>query len=689
MQPDLPQYENAPTAGYWLGHAVAQGCLTRSLLLNVVRLLALWWSVPQAVLLVGGRGSLVSFGLGVAVLVLTFAIRPRRTTIAIAPDQWSKEERQLAQAVETATATGQPIADAMAAVSDTVPAIDYGTTPNGQPVCVAPTLRHKHQVITGGSGTGKSKLIATQAGQDALTSNVVVVDPHEELVQDILCTAAHVIAERGMVLLWPDGPQRGVYPWNPLWTGPGRAAWQAADSVVGAVKRVWGLTDKNTYIIDVLKHTLWALAGAGWTLLEAQRFLTDTHFRAYVTEQANLPEVSMWVANFDALPKRDQVNLTQTTLVRVARLSGNPYIKQLVGSSVSDARYRTAYGAAHGKPPVVGQELGAAINAGQHVFAVVPKRVLGEDQYLVAGLVQSAMLDATFRRRPNDPAAPELAAYLDEAGAYATNDGLGKLLAQARKYKFSATVSLQGLHQVEDELQDELKTNTAIKIALGTDHPDEALDRATSLFAFNPAAIKIDTRTRIGTGRNRHDSGQFHTYSPTEQREFHAGRILQLSTRHYLLKVRGEGDPIEVVTPTYHARYELGEAVRLAGRRRVVRLAHPDDLTAELRWRWQWLDARGYQPTVHEAAVPTLGGDDQTHNAGEIVAPSFGAPAHAIEEQTVNEGQCPTEPARVPVRAQTIAAAHDDRQEATEGAAPRLLSLDDEQPVTFGAANGN
>ena len=606
MQPDLPRYEKAPTAGYWLGHAIAQGCLTRSLLLNVVRLAALWWSVPQAVLLLGGRGSFVSFGLGVAVLVGTFALRPRHAVVSsIAPEQWSKEERKLAHAVETAVATGQPIADALAAVSDTAPAIDYGTTPDGRPVCVAPALRHKHQLITGGSGTGKSKLIATQAAQDALMSGVLVVDPHEELVQDILCTAAHVIAERGMVLLWPDGPQRGIYPWNPLWTGPGRAAWQAADSVVGAVKRVWGLTDKNTYIIDVLKHTLWALAGAGWTLLEAQRFLTDKDFRAYVTEQANLPEVTMWVANFDALPKRDQVNLTQTTLVRVARLSGNPYIKQLVGSGVSDARYRTAYSAVHGKPPVAGQELGAAINAGQHVFAVVPKRVLGEDQYLVAGLVQSAMLDATFRRRPNDPTAPELAAYLDEAGAYATNDGLGKLLAQARKYKFSGTVSLQGLHQVEDELQDELKTNTAIKIALGTDHPDEALDRATSLFAFDPTAIKIDARTRTGEGRNRHDSGQFQTYSPHEQREFHAGRIVQLPMRHYLLKVRGEGDPIEVITPTYHARYELAEAVRLAGRRRVVRLAHPDDLAAELRWRWQWLDAQGYQAIPHPSAVPT------------------------------------------------------------------------------------
>ena len=60
----------------------------------------------------------------------------------------------------------------------------------------------------------------------------------------------------------------------------------------------------------------------------------------------------------------------------------------------------------------------------------------------MAGLAQAVMLDAILRRRPNDPAMPDLSAYLDEAAAYATDQGLGTLLAQARKYKFSATVAV-------------------------------------------------------------------------------------------------------------------------------------------------------------------------------------------------------------------------------------------------------
>ncbi len=71
-----------------------------------------------------------------------------------------------------------------------------------------------------------------------------------------------------------------------------------------------------------------------------------------------------------------------------------------------------------------------------------------------------------------------------------------------------------------------------------------------------------------------------------------------------------------------------------------------------------------------------------------MAAPTFGIPVHATEEQTGEDAQRPTEPQFVPVRAQTTPKPLDDRQEATAGAAPRL-PLADEQPVTFGAADGN
>jgi hypothetical protein len=590
---DLPQYEARPTFGYEIGQWVSQALLTRSIPINVLRLLAIWWTLPQLMLWLGERGSGLVCAISVAALISSFCLRPRaRKAQTTTGERWTKPERQLHEAVSSATRAGTPIADAIRSVTEEPLAIDYGTIQGAaQPVLVAPDLRRAHQLITGGSGTGKSKFIATQAAQDALTSSLFILDPHEELVQDILRATAPILTERGTMLLWPDGPQKRIYPWNPLTTGPQRAAWQAADSVVGAVKRVWGLTDANTFIIDTLKHTTWALAASGWTLLEAQRFLTSEAFRAYVTAQANVPQVTAWVQQFDARPAREQIELTTSTLVRLARLNANPHLQRMIGCGVTDARYVAARQQAR-LPVLPGVDLGEYINAGHHICVVVPKRIFGEDQYLMAGLAQAVMLEAVFRRKPNDPAMPELSAYLDEAAAYATDNGLGVLLAQARKYRFSATVAVQGLHQAEPDLAEQLRTNTAIKAVFATDNPDEARTSATMLYGYSPLAVKQDTRQRI-EGR---EVGQFQTYSPLEQQAFHASRIMHLPQRHAILKVRGAGEPVIVRTPDYAGPWALLDAMRRATMMQVAPLINPEVVDAELAWRWQWLEARGYDP---------------------------------------------------------------------------------------------
>lgn len=583
----LPQYAVRPTLGYELGQWISRTLFTHAIPINLLRLLLLWWTVPQLVLWFGERGNSLSCALSVAGVIGSFCLRPKARTAPAQPGtRWTKEERRLAAAVRHAVATDTPLEAAIRSVTDHPLAFDYGTRAGTtQPVLLAPDLRRAHQLITGGSGTGKSKFIACQAAQDALTSSLFVVDPHEELAQDILRGSAPILTERGTLLLWPDGPHDHIYPWNPLATGPERAAWQAADSAVGAVKLVWKLSDANTFIIDVLRHTCWALAATGWTLLEAERFLTNDTFRTYVTEQAEIAQLTTWVRTFDARPARERIELTTSTLVRLARLNANPHLRRMLGNGVTDPRYIAARQAA-ALPVLPGVDLGAHINAGHHVFVVVPRRIFGEDQYLAAGLAQSVMLEAVFRRRPNDPQMPAIAAYLDEASAYATKDGLGTMLAQARKYKFSATIALQDPGQAELGLHVELRTNTAVKVVFGTDNPDEARNSATTLYGYNPLAVKSDTRQRV----DDREVGQFQTYSPLEQQAFHASTIMQLPKRHYLLKVRGEGEPATVYTPDFMGTCALDAATRCATLLEVAPLVNPDVLDAELAWRWQWLE---------------------------------------------------------------------------------------------------
>jgi|GEM_PF-5356680 len=605
----LPRYEKRPGWGYLVGHGLARGCLTSSFLINSLRLGSVALLIPQLMLLSGGLHTWWVLALGVLGFMGSWWMKA--TPPAPRPEHWNRHERQLSGTVSEAIAHSVPVTDAIHAVTTAPLVIDYGTLASGQAVCVDQTLRRAHQLITGGSGMGKSKFIATQAAQAAVTgASLVVVDPHEELAHDILCLAAPILADHGVILLWPDGPSQGVYPWNPLAVSSERPAWKVADSIVGAVKRVWQLNDANTYIVDVVKHTTWALAAAGWTLLEAPRFLSDHTFRTYITERADVPEVTAWVHGLDALSTRDFTARTQTSLVRFQRFLGNPHLKRFVGTGVTDPQYAQAYTKETGHPVVVAEDVGRAINLGRHVFAVLPRRLLGEDRYLVAGLVQSVMLEAVLSRHPNDPAMPETEAYLDEAAAYATRDGLGTLLAEARKYRFSAVAAMQGLHQADEGLQDELKTNTAIKVVFGTDHPHEADMAAHMLFAFNPLHIKTDARHRVGSGKDRHEAGMFQTYSPADQHAFLSGQIERLSARHYMLKVRGYGEPVEVTTPTYTARYALDTALRHIRRTRCASLVDPAIIDHELAWRAAWLERQYYNESSAETYVPALGKHD-------------------------------------------------------------------------------
>ncbi|HEU4326939.1 MAG TPA: hypothetical protein VFS21_27615 [Roseiflexaceae bacterium] len=611
----IPQLQQRPGVGYALGEA-SGGCLTRSIPRNLARLAGVVLLAPQLLLLTAGRASVPLLALGLLALIGSFVGRrpAAAATTPAAPETWTSAERKVATLTAGAVAAGGDVAAVLRAanVVDQL-AIDYGrTVADGRPVLVSPEARQKHQLVFGGSGSGKSKFVAVQAAQDALSgAALAVIDPHEELVSDILCAAGDLLAGRGAILLWPEGPTKRIYPWNPLWTGPGRAPWQAADLVVAAVKRVWGLDDRNTYILDVLKHTCWALAGAGWTLLEGSRFLTDIQFRAYIAARADIPAVTAWVRAFDAKPAREQVMLTQTTLVRLNRLLGNPHLSCFVGCGVTDPAYLAAL-RSQGVGAVAGCDLVAELNRGVHLFAAVPKRVYGEDQYLVAGLIQSAILTAALLRRPNDPAMPAIQLYLDEAGQYTTAEGLGRLLAEARKYRLSATVAMQGPQQAEAELTEELERNTAIKTVFATDHPEEAATAATILYRYDPSAVKLDSRERIkpGEGQPAREVGHFQTYSPHEQHAYRAGEILGLPARQYVLKVRGAGEtPLLVRTPDYTPRLELGEAVRLLQRRRVGPVVSAAQIDQELAARHQWLEAQGYRemPRAADARADEMG----------------------------------------------------------------------------------
>jgi hypothetical protein len=110
------------------------------------------------------------------------------------------------------------------------------------PVCIPnkPHFRSNH--IIGRSGMGKSTLMAQMILDDIDKGmGVVVLDPHGDLVDDLLCMIKEEHVEK--TIYFDLGDPNYVPLWNPLKRSHGQDISRTADDLVGAIKSVvtgWG-----------------------------------------------------------------------------------------------------------------------------------------------------------------------------------------------------------------------------------------------------------------------------------------------------------------------------------------------------------------------------------------------------------------------------------------------------------------
>jgi hypothetical protein len=145
-----------------------------------------------------------------------------------------------------------------------------------------------------------------------------------------------------------------------------------------------------------------------------------------------------------------------------------------------------------------------------------------------------------------------------------------------------------------------------LAVWLSAPQPDaHARGPADAEYDAHGAADPANVYTRAPDAHHDADAGADHDAvdpahpSPAaghRQPARHASRIMQLPNRHYMLKVRGAGEPEVVYTPDYTGPFELLPATHRATMMQVAPLVNPDALDAELAWRWQWLEARQYDP---------------------------------------------------------------------------------------------
>ena len=124
------------------------------------------------------------------------------------------------------------------------------------PVCISPEFRRRSTHIIGRPGYVKSTTMARMILDDIDKGmGVAVLDPHGDLIEDLLCMIKEKHIEK--TIYFDPGDPDSVPLWNPLKRRPGQDVSRTADNLVAAIKSV--VTGWGDRLEHLLRHGLYAL----------------------------------------------------------------------------------------------------------------------------------------------------------------------------------------------------------------------------------------------------------------------------------------------------------------------------------------------------------------------------------------------------------------------------------------------
>ncbi len=315
-----------------------------------------------------------------------------------------------------------------------------------RPIALAVTDTRQHTHVMGGTGTGKSTLLANLILQDVHAGRgVVVVDPAKgDLVRELLDRLPASAAGR-LVLLDPD-EQTAPPTLNML---EGADPDLAVDHLLATFRRVfasaWGpRTD------DVLRSAcLTLLANGPATLIDVPRLLTKPGYRHRITAGLNDELLQGFWSEYDKLPTGVQTQLVGPALSRLRAFLLRPFVRDVVGSTSSSF------------------DLSSDVLDGGILLARLPKGQLGDDTARLLGsfVVAKVWQAASQRARTGEAARTDAALYVDEFhNVLHLPQTYEELLAEARGYRLSLTLAHHNLAQLPRELREAISANARSKV---------------------------------------------------------------------------------------------------------------------------------------------------------------------------------------------------------------------------------
>lgn len=320
------------------------------------------------------------------------------------------------------------------------PGIILGTTTSAphEAVVFANSHRAEHAVIVGKTGSGKTYLLESLALQLATKGEgFALFDFHGDVSLSLLGRLRPLDhASSRIVVLDPSHPTRspGI---NILESGDSDAErFRRVSEISSILRQRWGVDSFGARTEELLRNSLYTLAGTGHTLADLPRLLSHADLRRELTRTLRHEEIAAyWTERYEPLSDAMKAVFREPLLNRVTAFLADPAVKHLLAQSRSTI------------------DLTRAMAEGQWVVIRLPKGRLRENAHTLGNLLFAQLQFAALARESLPVSWRHTFTLLcDEVQNLAEND-LSITITEGRKFGISVITANQFWDQLPKDLK--------------------------------------------------------------------------------------------------------------------------------------------------------------------------------------------------------------------------------------------
>jgi Helicase HerA, central domain len=340
---------------------------------------------------------------------------------------------------------------------------------------ISPDTRRKHVAIFGATGAGKSTLLRNMIAWDiSAGAGVTVVDPHGQLVDDIL--NHHLPSTRtGDVIYFNPKDLNRAIPLNLLDSPAPEFDGLVVDNVLGIFKQLWpDAFAAGARMEDIFRNSFYALIEhpSPTSLWNLPRFLTDAAYRAVIMRKVRNPAVrTFFEKTFNAWTPQFREEAISPVLNKTRPFLTDPRIRAVIGPAIATFRFRS-------------------VIDGRKIFLCdLSKGAIGSDNARLLGslIVMQHKLAALSRYDLAEADRVPHPLYVEEAQNFIGD--FESIFAETRKYGLPLTIATQGIESLSRDDASAVFTNCGTVISFRVSGADAL--RLNQEFGMELAAANL------------------------------------------------------------------------------------------------------------------------------------------------------------------------------------------------------